>query len=59
VPLYKRALDIDERALGPNHPDVATILNNLAGIYEKTGRSREAQDLRERAAKIRGGFGKD
>ncbi len=29
-PLYKRALRIDERALGPDHPDVATDLNNLA-----------------------------
>ena len=23
-PLYKRALAIDEKALGPDHPDVAT-----------------------------------
>jgi len=26
-PLHKRALAIREKALGPNHPDVATSLN--------------------------------
>jgi tetratricopeptide (TPR) repeat protein len=31
--LYKRALAILERALGPGHPDVATSLNNLAEPY--------------------------
>ena len=29
-PLYERALAIPEKALGPDHPDVATSLNNLA-----------------------------
>jgi tetratricopeptide (TPR) repeat protein len=29
-PLYKRSLAISEKALGPNHPDVAASLNNLA-----------------------------
>ncbi len=29
-PLYRRALAIDEKALGPDHPDVARGLNNLA-----------------------------
>ena len=32
-PLYKRALAIDEKALGPEHPEVAISLNNLAGLY--------------------------
>ena len=32
-PLYKRALAIREKALGPDHPDVATSLNNLAELY--------------------------
>ena len=32
-PLYQRALAIKEKALGPNHPDVATSLNNLAELY--------------------------
>ena len=32
-PLFKRALAIREKALGPEHPDVATSLNNLALLY--------------------------
>ena len=32
-PLYQRALAIWEKALGAEHPDVATSLNNLAGFY--------------------------
>ena len=32
-PLYKRSLAIQEKALGPDHPDVGTSLNNLAGLY--------------------------
>ena len=31
-PLYERAIAIDEKALGPDHPGVATDLNNLAGL---------------------------
>jgi tetratricopeptide (TPR) repeat protein len=30
TPYYQRALAICEKALGPNHPDTATSLNNLA-----------------------------
>ncbi len=33
-PLYKRSLAIREKALGPDHPDVATALNNLAELYK-------------------------
>ncbi len=32
-PLYKRSLAINEKALGPDHPDVAVSLNNLAALY--------------------------
>jgi hypothetical protein len=32
-PLYKRALAIEEKALGPDHPHVAVSLNNLAVLY--------------------------
>ncbi len=31
--------------LGENHPDVATSLNNLAGLYEFQGRYKEAEPL--------------
>ena len=29
-PLYERSLAIREKVLGPDHPDVASSLNNLA-----------------------------
>lgn len=45
-PLYKRALVIYEQALGPDHPSVATILNNLDGLYRATKREKEADALR-------------
>ena len=32
-PLYQRALQILEQALGPTHPQVATSLNNLTVLY--------------------------
>ncbi|CAN0398781.1 unnamed protein product, partial [Laminaria digitata] len=32
-PLYKRSLAIREKALGPEHPDVAMSLNNLAELF--------------------------
>ena len=31
-PLYRRALAIDEKSFGPEHPDVARDLNNLAAL---------------------------
>ena len=36
-PFYKRSLAIREKALGPEHPDVGTSLNNLAGLYQEPG----------------------
>ncbi len=48
-PLYKRALAIREKALGPEHPHVANILRNMAECYKKTGKKKEAKRLEERA----------
>ncbi len=31
-PLYQRSLEILKMTLGPEHPDVAVSLNNLAGL---------------------------
>ena len=53
-PLFKRALEINEKALGPDHSRVATGLENLAGLYIATNRDKEAEPLEERAARIRG-----
>jgi tetratricopeptide (TPR) repeat protein len=33
-PLYRRAIEIDEKALGKEHPDVATRCNNLASLLQ-------------------------
>jgi hypothetical protein len=52
-PLYKRSLAIKEKALGPDHPDVATSLENLANLYRATERDRGAVELEKRAARIR------
>ena len=51
-PLYRRALAIGEKTLGPGHPNVATSLNNLGGLLEATGRYDEAEPLYRRALAI-------
>ena len=37
-PLYRRALAIDEKSCGPDHPEVARDLNNLAVLLGATNR---------------------
>jgi hypothetical protein len=37
-PLYRRALAITEKSLGPEHPNVAIRLNNLAVLLSDTNR---------------------
>ena len=51
--LYARALVIWEKALGPEHPDLATCLENYALCLSKMGRSQEAEPLEARAKAIR------
>jgi CHAT domain-containing protein/Flp pilus assembly protein TadD len=51
--LYKRSLEIGEKALGSNHPDVATSLNNLAGLYYSQGNYSAAEPLYKRSLSIR------
>ncbi|MBW2368638.1 MAG: tetratricopeptide repeat protein, partial [Deltaproteobacteria bacterium] len=43
---------IYEKALGPDHPDVAMILNNLASLYVNQGRYTQAELLYKRALSI-------
>ena len=50
--LLERALAIDEAAYGPDHPDVAVRLNNLATIRKDLGQPEEARSLQERALAI-------
>ena len=51
--LYRRALDIREREQGPDHPDVAMVLNNLAVLKATGGDYDAAEPLLERALQIR------
>ncbi len=51
-PLIKRALAIEENALGPEHPRVAASLMNYAALLRKTGRTTEAAKMEDRAKAI-------
>jgi tetratricopeptide (TPR) repeat protein len=58
--LLKRALEVTEGALGPDHPDTATMLNNLATTYRGLGEVDKALPLQQRALKIaEGALGPD
>ena len=48
-----QALALREQALGPEHPDVATSLNNLAVLYHAQGQYAKAEPLYQRALAIR------
>ncbi|MBL0123381.1 MAG: tetratricopeptide repeat protein [Betaproteobacteria bacterium] len=41
-----RSLAIMENSLGPNHPDVATSLNNLGMLYKAQGKYADAEPLK-------------
>jgi tetratricopeptide (TPR) repeat protein len=51
--LYRRALEIREREQGPDHADVAVILNNLGVLMATEGNVEGAQPVLERALAIR------
>ncbi len=51
-PMYRRALAIDEQSYGPDHPEVATDLNNLAELLRATNRLAEAEPMYRRALSI-------
>jgi tetratricopeptide (TPR) repeat protein len=53
-PALAEALSIRERMLRPDHPNVATSLNNLADLYSVLGRHVEAEPLYTRALAIYG-----
>lgn len=52
-PLFKRSQVICEKTLGPDHPNVATILNNLASLYRIQDKYTEAEPLFKRSLAIR------
>ncbi|MCG8456209.1 MAG: serine/threonine-protein kinase [Holophagales bacterium] len=54
-PLFLRALGIDERQLGHDHPYVAETLDGYAVSLRAAGRAREASAIEARASAIRSG----
>jgi tetratricopeptide (TPR) repeat protein len=53
IPLFERALAIDEKALGPDHPDVAPVLEHYAVPLRRTGRTAQAEAAEDRGRSIR------
>src|SRR5512140_3058473 len=50
--LFRKALAIQERTLGPEHPATANTLNNLSTYLDRRGRPQEAEPLQRRALAI-------
>ncbi|MEA5449468.1 CHAT domain-containing tetratricopeptide repeat protein [Leptolyngbya sp. CCNP1308] len=53
IPLAEKSLAIYREQLGERHPDVATSLNNLAGLYRDQGHYGEAEPLYQESLAIR------
>jgi tetratricopeptide (TPR) repeat protein len=51
-PLYRRALEIWETNLGPDHPNVASALRPLGNLLRITNRLLESESLHSRALEI-------
>ena len=51
-PLFKQALDLKEKILGPDHLDVAEVLQSLALLYLQQDRFGEAEALLKRSLEI-------
>ena len=50
--LHEQALGIWERAMGPDHPEVAIVLNNLGNVRWQTGEYTQARALYVRALAV-------
>ena len=53
-PLYLRSLEINEKALGTNHPNVAATFYNIGLLFYETDRKEKAVCYLKRALKIVG-----
>ena len=49
----EEALTVAEKMFGPNHPNTAAFLNNLALVYHKQGRYTESGQLLEKTLELR------
>ncbi len=52
-PLGERVLEIREKTLGPDHPDVALAVNNLSNLFNLKGDFEKSEEGYQRALKIR------
>ena len=52
-PLLQAVIGDTRKSTGPDHPDVATSLNNLAELYRAQGRYADAEPLYKRSLAIR------
>ncbi len=50
--LYRRALGIQEKSLGADHPALAATLNNLGALLDQRGKAGESEPLQRRALQI-------
>ena len=53
ISIAGESLELSEKALGPEHPDTAQALNNLAVLYDSMGDYAKAEPLYQRALKIK------
>jgi class 3 adenylate cyclase/tetratricopeptide (TPR) repeat protein len=51
--LLRRALELGQEMLGPDHTDIATSLNTLAIVYQREGKYVESEPLYEMALAMR------
>ena len=57
--LFRRALEIKERLLGPEHPDLVVLINDLSRLYLKRGAHADAEPLLLRLHAIKRAKGED
>ena len=53
IPIAQKAVELSEKALGPDGPDTASALNDLAMLYDSLGDYAKAELLLKSALKIR------
>jgi tetratricopeptide (TPR) repeat protein len=53
IPIAERAVEAAKRARGPEHPETADVLNNLAFLFQKSGNYTKAEPLYQEALRIR------
>ncbi|XP_046849012.1 uncharacterized protein LOC124442557 [Xenia sp. Carnegie-2017] len=49
---YEQAIEIETKAFGPDHVNIATTYNNLGLVYKDMGENKKAKDFYERAMEI-------